>query len=79
MHQSPSQMVMESTTLSMIHRSDCPNEKKEQAKVEPRSCQRTKQTKDKPQERRSNKPKRKEDNTQATTQQQADSQQEALV
>ena len=28
MHQSPSQMVMESTTLSMIHRSECPNEKK---------------------------------------------------
>ena len=32
-------MMMESTTLSMIHRGGCFNERKEQAEVEPRNCQ----------------------------------------
>ena len=31
-------MMMESTTLSMIHRGGCNNAKREQAKVEPRNC-----------------------------------------
>jgi hypothetical protein len=58
-------MMMESTTLSMIHRGGCFNERKEQAEVEPRNCQKTTKAKKRKQQETKktptdNKPEKKE-------------------
>ena len=42
MHQRPSQMVMESASLSVIHQGKCATGRKERAKIEPRNYQKNK-------------------------------------
>ena len=51
MHQSPSQVVMESASLGVIHQGNFTTGRKERAKIEPRNCQKKSTGKAAPQEK----------------------------
>ena len=75
-------MVMESTTLSMIHRSECPNEKKGASESWAKKLPKDKKTEERQTARKdeTTNPKRKEDKqTKPQTNTKQTSQQETLV